>query len=185
MFVADLVSLRFLRHAQSGRDFRWNRRMPWLSAIVSTSSQASTASATIAAAAVAPGSKKSSKARRVTGSSDTADLLALLTDRRLVRVSAKKLVYSHIVGMAAGFLSECCEWSECPRMRADWKPIPDDEPPEGSAESEYELNLGADDMEDEGHALEAFEGIDAFSDEGEDEGGDDDDDDEDGDDSDE
>ena len=34
---------------------------------------------------------------------------ALLTDRRLVRVSDKKLVYSHIVGKAMSFFGECCD----------------------------------------------------------------------------
>ncbi len=43
---------------------------------------------------------------------------ALLTDRRLVRVSDKKLVYSHIVGKAAGFLSDCCEGPVCERDAA-------------------------------------------------------------------
>lgn len=60
------------------------------------------------------------------------ELRILLTDRRLVRVSDKKLVYSHIVGKAASFLSECCDWEKCPRMQSDWRPIPDDEPPAGS-----------------------------------------------------
>ena len=41
-------------------------------------------------------------------------LTALLTDRRLVRVSDKKLVYSHIVGKATSFLSDCCDAVTCP-----------------------------------------------------------------------
>ena len=41
------------------------------------------------------------------------ELCALLTDYRLVRVSDKKLVYSHIVGKAAGFLSNCCDNWNC------------------------------------------------------------------------
>ena len=45
---------------------------------------------------------------------DDVELRALLTDRRLVRVSDKKLVYSHIVGKATMFLSDCCEESDCP-----------------------------------------------------------------------
>ena len=50
---------------------------------------------------------------------DPSVVKALLTDRRLVRVSASKLVYSHIVGKVAYFLSDCCEWGECPRAQPD------------------------------------------------------------------
>ena len=45
---------------------------------------------------------------------EDVELRVLLTDRRLVRVSDKKLVYSHIVGKAAGFLSGCCDDVACP-----------------------------------------------------------------------
>ena len=51
------------------------------------------------------------------------DVTLLLTDRRLVRVSDKKLVYSHIVGKAAGFLSDCCTDEACPRAAASVGPV--------------------------------------------------------------
>lgn len=51
-------------------------------------------------------------------SSEADQQRELLTDRRLVRVSDKKLVYSHIVGKATTFLLDCCtDFDVCPRVQ--------------------------------------------------------------------
>ena len=50
---------------------------------------------------------------RPTASPRESSLHALLCDYRLVRVAGSGLVFSHVVGKASSFLSQCCASVDC------------------------------------------------------------------------
>ena len=96
-----LLVVKFISSEFSQRAVPWYplQRMAWLQCVVSAS-------------------KSASRDDTVeSGLSSADDVTALLTDWRLTaRVSSDKLVYSHIVGQAVPFLSQCCEWKDCPAV---------------------------------------------------------------------
>lgn len=49
---------------------------------------------------------------------DDDGIESLLLDARLCRATPHHAISSHITGMVATFLSECCEWERCPRGKA-------------------------------------------------------------------
>ena len=106
------------------RTYELNERVSWHTKLCFLSPTPRLSSTCALGSAKAPEVRSLATASTSTADdSPDAELRALLTDRRLVRVSDKMLVYSHLVGKAAGFLSDCCEppsW-ECVRSTAYWR----------------------------------------------------------------
>lgn len=110
---------------QDVANIRWYRRRAWLGAVWRARARARTLTSS-------GNELQERSARRLR--SDDDELRDLLQDRRLVS-AAGSLVTSHLTGIAASFMSECCEEVDCPKG-APFAENADAAEPEGDGEDD-------------------------------------------------